>query len=80
MDYPNPWQSMEPWRRAVLVGAAVVVVLSYVVRHAAPSTDLACRTVVVLVGLVSLALWAGRPRPPLDEGPRRSTRAGAEEE
>lgn len=65
---PSPWQLMEPWRRAVLVAAVVVVALSYVCRTALPSTDMASRMVVVVVGLASLLVWSRRPRPDFGEG------------
>jgi hypothetical protein len=62
VDYPNPWNGMEPWRRAALVAAGVVVALCYVARHAVPATDMASRVVVAVVGLLALLVWAKRPR------------------
>lgn len=62
MDWPNPWQLMEPWRRVVLAVLAATVALAYVARSVRPSTDAASRVVVVVACLVALLLWASRPR------------------
>ena len=63
METPNPWQSMEPWRRVALLGTIVVIALSYVARAEWDSTDAASRIAVVIACLVALALWSKRPRP-----------------
>ena len=62
MDWPNPWQAMEPWRRVALVVLAGTVALAYVARSVRPSTDAASRVVVVVACLVGLLVWASRPK------------------
>lgn len=65
MDVPNPWQSMERWRRVALLLLVATVGLSYVARARWESTDRASRIVVVVACLGILGLWSRRPRAPL---------------
>ena len=63
MDWPNPWQGIEPWRRTVLAALGAAVALAYVARSVWPSTDMVSRVVVVVACLVARLVWGTRPRP-----------------
>ena len=63
MNWPNPWQSMEPWRRMLLGVLGAVVVVAYAARVSWTSTDRVSRVVVVVASLAALLVWGSRPRP-----------------
>ena len=62
MDTPNPWQSLERWRRVTLCALGATVALAYVARAVSESADFPSRVVVVIACLAALAIWSRRPR------------------